>query len=69
MIVCAKLESEMMGMEKDEKIQFVSELLEIENIENIPTLDDLITLAFDTVGLMYYFTTGEKETRAWTIKK
>ncbi|HPC34165.1 MAG TPA: redox-regulated ATPase YchF [Candidatus Absconditabacterales bacterium] len=68
-IVCAKLESEMMGMEKDEKIQFVSELLEIENIENIPTLDDLITLAFDTVGLMYYFTTGEKETRAWTIKK
>jgi ribosome-binding ATPase YchF (GTP1/OBG family) len=29
----------------------------------------LITLAFDTVGLMYYFTTGEKETRAWTIKK
>ena len=24
-------------------------------------------LAFKTVGLMYYFTTGEKETRAWTI--
>jgi ribosome-binding ATPase YchF (GTP1/OBG family) len=32
-------------------------------------LDDLIMLAFDTVGLMYYFTTGEKETRAWTIPK
>jgi ribosome-binding ATPase YchF (GTP1/OBG family) len=29
----------------------------------------VISLAFDTVGLMYYFTTWEKETRAWTIKK
>ena len=35
----------------------------------MPTLDDLIKLAFDTVGLMYYFTTGEKETRARTVKK
>jgi len=32
-------------------------------------LDALIALAYDTVGLMYYFTTGEKETRARTIKK
>jgi ribosome-binding ATPase YchF (GTP1/OBG family) len=35
----------------------------------IPTLDALISLAYDTVWLMYYFTTWEKETRAWTIKK
>lgn len=68
-LVCAKIESEMMGMEKDEKLEFISELLEIDNVDNIPTLNDVITLAFDTVGLMYYFTTGEKETRAWTIKK
>lgn len=68
-IVCAKIESEMMWMEKSEKLEFISELLEIENTKHIPTLDDLISLAFDTVGLMYYFTTGEKETRAWTIKK
>lgn len=24
-------------------------------------------MAFKQLGLMYYFTTGEKETRAWTI--
>ncbi|HRX63863.1 MAG TPA: redox-regulated ATPase YchF [Candidatus Absconditabacterales bacterium] len=68
-LVCAKIESEMMGMPKDEKLEFVSELLEIDNVDHIPTLDDLISLAFDTVGLMYYFTTGEKETKARTIKK
>jgi len=35
---------------------FVSSLKEGKNIQ-LPTLDDLIALAFDTVGLMYYFTT------------
>ena len=68
-IVCAKIESEMMWMSKEEKLEFQSELLEISDTSKIPTLDDLIWLAFDTVGLMYYFTTGEKETKAWTIKK
>lgn len=68
-LVCAKIESEMMGMEKQEKLEFISELLELENTDQIPTLDWVISLAFDTVGLMYYFTTGEKETRAWTVKK
>jgi len=37
--------------------------------DTIPTLDDLIALAFDTVGLMYFFTTGPKETKSWTVKK
>jgi len=68
-LVCAKLESEMMWMDKEEKLEFISEMLEIDNVDKIPTLDNLISLAFDTVGLMYYFTTWEKETRAWTIKK
>jgi ribosome-binding ATPase YchF (GTP1/OBG family) len=27
----------------------------------------MISLAFKELGLMYYFTTGEKESRAWTI--
>ncbi len=68
-LVCAKIESEMMGMSKEEKLDFVSELLEIDDVNHIPTLDDLIWLAFDTVWLMYYFTTWEKETKAWTVKK
>ncbi len=32
-------------------------------------LDSLIVKAYETLGLMTYFTTGEDETRAWTIKK
>ncbi len=66
-IVCAKLESEMMEFEWEEKQQFIKELLEIDNISHIPTLDDLIALAYNKVGLMYYFTTWEKESRAWAI--
>lgn len=65
-IVCVKLEAEMMEMETDEKLEFLAEMLGLE-VKQIPTLDGLIALAFKTLGLMYYFTTGEKETRAWTI--
>lgn len=57
----------MMELEGEEKQQFIKELLEIDNIAHIPTLDDLIALAYRKVGLMYYFTTGEKESRAWAI--
>ncbi|MCF7835131.1 redox-regulated ATPase YchF [Candidatus Gracilibacteria bacterium] len=66
-IVSAKLESEMMDMSNDEKQEFITELLSIDKVTHIPTLDDLISITFNKVGLMYYFTTGEKETKAWTI--
>lgn len=62
-VVCARLEAEMIEMDAEER-----EIL-LEEHGDIPTLDDLIVLAFDTVGLMYYFTTGKKETRARTVKK
>jgi len=66
-IVCAKLESELLELEWEEKQEFMQEILEAGSIDHLPVLDDLISLAFKTVGLMYYFTTGEKETRAWAI--
>jgi len=66
-IVCAKLESEMMEFEDEEKQDFMKELLSLDKISHIPTLDDLIALAYNRVGLMYYFTTWEKESRAWAI--
>lgn len=66
-IVCVKLEAEMMDLSNEEKAEFLTELLELQPGIKIPTLDDLIGLAFKQLGLMYYFTTGEKETRAWTI--
>ncbi len=67
-VVCAKFESEIMDLDAEEKEMFLQEI-QWWSSTPIPTLDDLIKLAFDTVGLMYYFTTGEKETRAWTVNK
>ena len=32
-------------------------------------VDDLIKKAYEILGLISYFTTGEEETRAWTIRK
>jgi len=32
-------------------------------------LDDLIKKSYETLGLITYFTTGEDESRAWTIEK
>ncbi len=66
-IVCAKLESEMMEMEDNEKDEFIRELVNIDKVSHIPTLNDLIKLSFEKVWLMYYFTTGESETRSRTI--
>jgi ribosome-binding ATPase YchF (GTP1/OBG family) len=65
-VVCVKLEAEMMEMTTPEKLEFLAEMFTLEQ-STIPTLDDLIALAFQTLELMYYFTTGEKETKARTI--
>ena len=67
-IVSAKFESEMIELDAEDKEMFIEDLKDGQDVK-LPTLDDLISLAFDTVGLMYYFTTGVKETRAWTIPK
>lgn len=64
-VVCARLEEQMLEFDEQDKQDYLGEITN----GDVPTLDDLIKLAFDTVGLMYYFTTGEKETKAWTIKK
>lgn len=42
---------------------------EIEELELKSNLSDLIQGAYNLLGLQIYFTTGEMETRAWTIKK
>lgn len=65
-IVCAKLEAEMLWFSPEEREEYLHE--EFGDLQ-IPVLDTLISTAYDAVGLMYYFTTGEKETRAWTIEK
>lgn len=62
--ICAKLEAEMVGMSEDERKAFLDEMGLIST-----WLDNLIRNAYNALWLQYYFTSGEKETRAWTIHK
>jgi hypothetical protein len=48
-VVCAKLESEMMEFSPEERKEYLSDLVAKEHVEHVPTLDDLIALAFKTV--------------------
>lgn len=63
-IVDAGAENELKEFEGDEKEFFRNELGVSENGVN-----DLIREGYALLGLATYFTTGEKETRAWTIKQ
>ena len=65
-VVCATFETEIMELDAEEKQEFIEDLRGWTSVK-IPTLDDLIQLAFREVWLMYYFTTWEKETKARTI--
>lgn len=62
--VNAKLESEMSGMSRAERKEF----LESYGIQH-DALDELIQAAYATLGLQSFLTAGKKEVRAWTIKK
>ena len=59
-----KVESEFVGLSDDEADEFKAEL----GIDS-GGLDQLILSAYDLLGLMTFLTTGEQETRAWTIDK
>jgi hypothetical protein len=63
-IVDAGVEHELSAFEGEEKEMFRAEL----GSKN-DGINDLITRGYEMLGLETYFTTGEKETRAWTIKK
>ncbi len=63
-IVDAKIEDELKEFEDTEKAEMRKEL----NAEG-DGVDDLIKAGYDLLGLETFLTTGEIETRAWTIKK
>ncbi|MGO1459707.1 MAG: redox-regulated ATPase YchF, partial [Flaviflexus sp.] len=60
----AKFESELVELSEEE----AAEMLE-ETGQEEAGLDKLARVGFETLGLQTYLTAGEKETRAWTIKK
>ena len=61
--ICAKIESEMAELDATE----LAEYLEMEGLEE-PGLNALIREAYRLLGLHSYFTAGEKEVRAWTVR-
>ncbi len=62
--LCAKIEEELTGLDKEERSIFKEELGIKES-----GLEKLVTASYDLLGLMSYLTAGEKEVRAWTIVK
>ncbi|KXS40105.1 MAG: GTP-binding protein YchF [Candidatus Frackibacter sp. T328-2] len=62
--VSAKVESEIAELDDDEKELFLEEL----GIEE-SGLDKLIRAGYKLLGLITFFTAGEKEVRAWTVKE
>jgi len=63
-LVCAKIEAEIAELAPEER----GEMLEAVGLKE-PALNVLARSAYTTLGLESYFTAGEKEVRAWTIKK
>lgn len=60
--ICAKLEEEIAQLPAEERAEFLRELGLTES-----GLQRLIRSSFKMLGLITYLTTGEIETRAWTI--
>ena len=60
----AKVESELVDLEKDEALELLQSLGQEES-----GLDQLARIGFETLGLQTYLTAGPKESRAWTIRK
>ena len=62
--ICNKLEAEIAELEDDEKAEFLQDLG-----MGAPGLDRVIRAGYKLLGLQTYFTAGEKEARAWTVKQ
>jgi len=62
--ICAKVESELSSLSEEDAKQYLSEMGIRES-----GLDKLIRKAYETLGLISFLTTGEMESRAWTIGK
>lgn len=61
--VCAAIEAEMLELDEDERIIFLNDL----GLEE-PGLNRVVRAGYKLLGLETYFTAGEKEVRAWTIR-
>lgn len=61
-VICAKIEAELSELPDDERNEYAKSVGIAES-----GLDKLIRIGYKTLGLITFLTTGEDETRAWTI--
>ncbi len=62
--ICAKIEEELSGLDREEKKAFLDDLGIARS-----GLDQIIHAAYHLLGLRTFFTVGEPECRAWTFKE
>ncbi len=62
--ICAKIEAELSELQKDEKEEFLREL----GMEE-PGLNAVIREGYKLLDLITFFTAGEQEAKAWTVKR
>jgi ribosome-binding ATPase len=63
-VISAQLEADLVDLEPEERPQYLESLGVTET-----GLGKLIRSAYHTLGLISFFTAGEKEARAWTIRQ
>ena len=63
-VIAGAIEQELSLLEPQERQEFLQEM----GMEE-PGLHRLIKAGYELLGLITFFTVGEKETKAWTIKK
>jgi len=61
--ICGKVEMELAALDAEDRSAFLEDL----GIEN-PAMDRLIQKSYSLLGLISFFTVGDPEARAWTIK-
>jgi ribosome-binding ATPase YchF (GTP1/OBG family) len=61
--VCAAIEAEISQLDEADRAEFLKDLGLSE-----PGLNRVIRAGYDLLGLQTYFTAGEKEVRAWTVR-
>lgn len=62
LFLCAEIEAQLQDLPADEAKELLEELGQKES-----GLESLVRLGYETLGYISYFTSGEKESRAWTI--
>ena len=61
--ICARIEAEIVQLDEKDRAEFLKDL----GLEE-PGLNRVIRAAYKLLGLLTFFTAGEKEVRAWTVR-